>query len=443
MGCESREKENVVIGFLGSMLAFVFVFGIVVFAHECGHFIVAKIFRMRVLALSLGFGRVLWKFQRGETEYKICVLPLGGYVKLEGNEGSTGNPNDFSLKPRWQRLIVLFSGPATSVLLAVAVVAVCFMGGHHSAVIVTASSTIGAVEVASPAEKAGLLAGDTVVAIGGKPMRRWSEVHYAVMLSGGHPLVFSVKRGGKQFSVTVFPENIDKSHDVWSAGIWPVIPVRVESIIEGSPAEHAGILAGDKVLALNDIRILNPVALVQYLLSRAGKTVSVRVLRGERSLTIAVVPEEKDGKGIIGVKLAPAKTSLSIWQAIPASVRTNKEVVVNSAKVIGDMFRGKREAGKTIAGPIGIAEISGKVAREGIMDLLFWVGLLSMNLGILNLLPIPLMDGGNISILLIEIIARRDLPPRARGVINFAGLLFIVFLFVFSTFTDLGRIFSK
>ena len=416
------------IDILGNALAFIFALGIIIFVHESGHYLAAKGFGMRVLTFSLGFGKRLWGFQRGETEYRLAALPLGGYVKLSGEEPGEGgdDPRDFPNRPRWQRIVVYLAGPAMNAVLAVLLVAVLFMVGIEVPALQNIPTEVGTVEPGSPGAAAGILPGDDVVAVNGKAVERWQEVAFAVMTSVGREVALELERDGRRLTVRVVPQKLPEV-DLGDAGIYPRVLPRIARVVPGSPAESAGLQLGDEVRGVDGRRLANPAEFVEYIEGKRGVEVRVEVLRGGAPLTLAVVPADQDGKGKIGVGLSIAQR-YGPWRALVESVRFNGEIAHQSLVVVGKIFTREVKARSALAGPIEIAAQSGAAARSGLKNLAYLIAVISVSIGLLNLFPVPLLDGGQILLLLVESVIRRDLPLALKERINQVGLVLIVLL---------------
>ncbi len=424
---------------LSSILAFVFAIGVIIAVHEFGHFAVAKAFGMKVLAFSLGFGKRIWGFQRGETEYKICALPLGGYVRLSGEEDSnaTDDPRDFVNRPRWQRILVYLAGPAMNAVLSLVLIAGLFMVGIDVPALQTISPVVGSVVDGSAGQRAGVQPGDEIVAIDGRAVDSWDDVAFTVMTSIGKPLAVEVDRAGSRQTLTVTPVKPDDA-EFGDVGIYPKILPRIGSIGAGSPAAAAGLQVGDEVRAVDGRPIGNAGDLVAWIEPRAGQTVTLEVLRDGQRRELAVVPADEGGKGRIGVQLT-VEQRYPFGQAFVESARFNWNIVRQSLAVIGKIFNREVAARSALAGPIEIAAQSGAAVRSGFKDLFYLMGVISISIGLLNLFPIPILDGGQILLLLIESVVRRDLPVAFKERFAQLGLVLIVLLMVTVLWFDLSK----
>lgn len=425
---------------LNDIPAFLLVLGVIIFVHEGGHYLMAKAFDIKVLTFSLGFGPKIVSFQRGETEYRIAWLPLGGYVRLGGEspEESTGDPRDFQCRPRWQRVFVYLAGPAMNVVLAIGLVAVVLMLGFGLPFLHDIPPVVGAVEPGSPAAVAGLRPGDEVVEVGGKEAKSWETVAMAILESPGRPVRLTVVRESKRLPITVVPSMVPQ-YEVGDAGVYPKVLPKVSLVNPGSPAEAAGFHEGDELRAIDGRPLASDLDFVSYIEAHAGKPVVATVERGDRLVDLRVTPrDDGSGKGKIGVGLTVA-VRLAPWPALVESVRYNWNVASQTMALVGKLLTGAMKPQSALHGPLEIGKLSGEAARQGAPFLLHLVALVSLSIAILNLLPIPVLDGGQIFVLLVESLIRRDLSLRLKEVINMMGLAFIVLLMVTVIFFDVRR----
>ncbi|MGE5234438.1 MAG: RIP metalloprotease RseP [Acidobacteriota bacterium] len=428
---------------LTNTLAFVVALGLIIFVHEGGHLMMAKAFGMRVLTFSLGFGKRLWGFERGGTDYRVSALPLGGYVKLFGEnpDESTGDPGEFLGRPRWQRAVVFFAGPLTNIVFSVALIAVLFMIGIEVPDLQSIPPVLGTVEAGSSAAAAGLKPGDRIVEVNGKPVARWQDVGFELMAAPDRPVVVRVERGKERFAATVTPGKVPRYEYGDTAGMFPIVLPRVAQVVAGGPAEKAGFQRGDELRAVDGKPITDAADFVAAIESRAGQETRVEVARGGRNQVITVVPAAEaraGGKGKIGV-------SIGVYQrygpaeAVVQSVRYNWGIVTQTFAVIEKILSRQLAAKTALSGPIEIAAMSGAAARSGWKSLAFLMGFLSMSIAVLNLLPLPILDGGNIFILAIEGVLRRDLSLRVKERIAQVGFLLLVMLMVMVLYFDLVK----
>jgi len=430
------------IDILGNTLTFLFALGLIIFVHEAGHLLVAKYFDVRVLTFSLGFGKRLWGFRRGETDYRVALIPLGGYVQMAGEEENeaSDDPRDFVNKPRWQRILVYIGGPFMNVVLSVLLIAAVFTVGIPVPIPADAPPVIGTVVEDSAGERAGLLEGDLIVSMEGTPVEDWDEVNFRFLTSPGNEVPVEVVRGEERVSVVVVPEKVPQL-EYGDAGVYPKSLPRIEAVLPGRPAAAAGLLAGDIVRRLDRKPILNQADFIESLQESPGQEVLLEIVRNEAVLEIPVTPADVDGKGQIGVNVGQ-ETYLQRYpplEALRESVKFNVETVQRTFVVLGKLFSGEMAAKSAFSGPIDIASMSGAAARSGAERLFFLIGLISISIGILNLLPVPVLDGGQIVILLIESIRQRDLSIGLKERINQVGFFMIVALMVMVLYFDIAK----
>lgn len=424
---------------LGNALAFIFALGVIIFVHEAGHLVVAKLFKIRAVTFSLGFGKRLWGFKRGETDYRVSLIPLGGYVQLSGEDPSEvgDDPHEFLNRPRWERVLVYLAGPAMNVVLAIFLVAIVYMIGIEVAAPPRLPAVVGAVATGSPGERAGLAPGDEILEIAGKQVTQWEEVLFEVLTAPDRTLPVTYRRGEEVLETEITPER-EPRNNIGQVGVFPEMMPRIGGLFAGDPAEQAGFEIGDEVRKVDGRAIGGRADFVEHLAENPGQPIEVEVLRDAEPVTLTVVPRERDGRGWIGVSL-----SSGVFQrfgpvdAVVESVRFNAAVTVQTFSVLGRIFTGRMEARTALAGPIEIAAMSGAAARSGLNNLLHLMGLISISIAILNLLPIPVLDGGQITILLVESLFRRDLSLRLKERINQVGFLMIVMLMVVVLYFDL------
>ena len=426
--------------FLTNTLAFAFALGIIVFVHEAGHLLVAKAFGVRVLTFSLGFGKRLWGFQRGETDYRLSLVPLGGYVRLGGEnvEEATGDPRDFLSKPRWQRIGVYLAGPAMNVVLAILLFAGLFMVGIEVPNLAAIPAVVGSVEPGSSAARAGLAKGDRIEKIQGKPVVAWQDASLALLTAPNRPVVLEIRRGGRTFQATVTPK-VDEKYQIGdTAGIFPVIRPQLTEIFDNSPAAAAGFQLGDEVWAVDGRPIVDTPAFVAYIESKPGQKVDIEVHHGPERRVVPVTPRNEGGKGRIGVRLGFFQR-YPPGEALRASVAYNWQIVTETFHVLGKLFTREVPPGGVLAGPIEIAAQSGAAARTGFKYLLHLMGFISISIALLNLMPIPILDGGQITILLLESAIRRDLSLRFKELVIQFGFVMILLLMAFVLWFDLKK----
>ncbi|MEM7480649.1 MAG: RIP metalloprotease RseP [Acidobacteriota bacterium] len=427
--------------FLSFIYAFPFALGIIIFVHEAGHLLVAKAFKVRVHTFSLGFGKRLWGFQRGETDYRVSLIPLGGYVKLGGElpEEASGDPREFLSKPRWQRILVYLAGPVMNVVLAIALIAGVFMVGTSTADLPDIEPVLGGAVEGSSAAEAGLRRGDRVLAVGGESVDSWPDVMLALLTSPNRPVQLQIERGDERFEATVTPGSIEKYEVGDLAGLYPQLRPSIVEVAKGSPAAAAGLKAGDQLATVDGIAVLDSASFALYIEQRTDTAIDLGVLRKGEPMVLKVTPAtSEDGIGRIGVSLGIYQKYGPI-EAIVQSVRYNRQILEQTVAVIGSIFQGDIPAKGALGGPIEIAVQSGRAAQVGFKSLIHLMGFLSISIGMVNLLPIPILDGGQILMLLVESGIRRDLPMRLKEAFAQVGFVMILLLMAVVLYFDLAK----
>jgi len=449
-----------------SILAFIVVLGITISIHEFGHFAMAKLLKIRVLVFSLGFGPKLVGFTRGDTEYRLSPIPLGGYVKMAGENYDAdrqGTPDEFLSHPKWHRFLVAVSGPFMNIFLAVVIFTLIFSQGVYVPKYLSGPTVVGPVTNQSVAGDSGLQTGDRIVSVSGNRVGTWEDMEVALSTSKKDSISLGVQRGDRTLSIALKADKLDLVDSGTLGFKAPLSKTIVDSVIDKSPAAEAGLRKGDQILSvrvdgergdtfsqiLNIISKSEGVPLV-FEIFRPDKgtefdpwQTSRRDLPGSlKELTI--VPVEKDGQVLIGFSydIPMNLNKFGLGTAFVESVRFNYEKATLTFQIIGRMLKGSASV-RTLSGPIGIAQLSGDAARTQDMGVFFTlIGIISLQLGIFNFLPIPILDGGVIALLLIEGLIRRDLSLDLKEKIVQVGFVFLILLMGFAVFNDLSKIFN-
>ena len=418
-----------------NILAFILVLGFLIFAHEAGHFFFAKLFRVRVLVFSFGFGKRLFGFRRGDTDYRVSLIPLGGYVRMAGDtpeENEKGADDEFLSKPKWQRFLILFAGPLMNILIAIGIVAAVAMIGTEE---VVTKPVIGQVVPNKPAARAGLQPGDRIVSIAGERMEDFDDVRLAISMNADTPLKIVYLRDGVSRTTTLTPERENSDYGpVGRAGINYGIEPVVGRVEKDSPAAKAGVLAGDRIVSAAG-KPVHEMGDFAKLSSETNGVLPIEVMRGTQKVAITLPPmrEAEDlGRGVIPQTVV---TKLSFVPAIRHSVRENWKMLRYAGAAVARMFRPEGSV-KELSGPISIARISGDMLRRGWLPTIMLMAMISLQLGVMNLLPIPVLDGGHIAILLVEGVARRDLSIRAKERIQQIGFAALAALMIVVLYND-------
>jgi regulator of sigma E protease len=423
--------------------------GIMIMIHELGHFWAARYFDVKVETFSFGFGPRLFGFRRGDTDYRFSLILFGGYVKMAGEQVGDENghdPRSLLAKPRWQRLIIAFAGPFMNVVLAVGLLTGLYMVKYQRVSDADMQAIIGFVMPDSPAAKAGIQEGDRIVKLDGKENPTWEEVGLKEVESAYRLMHLTIQRNGKSFDTTVTPTLGERS-GLGFAGWDERGQIQLGEVTPNLPADKAGLKKGDLLIAANGQPIHSHTKFQQITQNSGGKPIDIEFERNgqKRQVTVRPVFAGIDGpeRWMIGVmpqqKLSLITTKLSFPDAFHESLRQN----VKGAMMIAQFLKGvveRRMSAKNITGPIGIAQLSGEAAREGPLAFFLLMSMVSLNLAIFNLLPIPILDGGIILMLLVEMILQRDLSLSVKEAVFKVGLVAIMVIFAFVIYNDISRL---
>ena len=427
-----------------SILAFVFVLGVLIFVHELGHFLMARRIGVRVLTFSLGFGPKLVSFRRGDTEYCISAIPLGGYVKMAGEnpeDARTGAADEFLSKTKWQRFQVLVMGPVMNILLALVVMAGVLYQGAQVAAFEQQPVVIGSFAESSAGAKSGLKLGDRVITVDGKPVDTWEQLSLAIVPKARREVTIGYVRNGQAGTVTVIPDAQGK-FEMGDIGIQPMVHPEVLDLEAGKPAAIAGLQKGDVVLAAADQKDISRERLVQLIKGHEGQPLPLVIKRGNSTQTVTVVPQKIGQQVMIGAQLSVFETRTvepGPLEAIKLSFQKNWEWTKLIVQTLGGLFT-RETSVKQLMGPVAIADLSGTAAQAGWIQLFSLMAMISLNLGLLNLMPIPVLDGGHIFILALEGLARRDFSMKVKEKMLLAGFVLLLMLMVTVIYNDLMRI---
>jgi len=427
---------------LETIFAFLVVFGVLVFIHEFGHFFMAKLTGVRVEVFSFGYGKRLFGFRRKGTDYRVSLIPMGGYVRLLGEGMYEPRENisaeDFMAKKRWQRVLILLMGSLMNIILAIVLVAAINMNGVNSPEYLDQPPVIGWVEPGSPAAKAGLEVGDLISTISGRKVKTWTDVEIAIGSRPDRLLVLEIERQGQRLTLPLKTEKRSR-YALGYAGFMARALTQVRMVTANSPAEKGGLKPGDVILAVNG----KPVyfyEFVEVIEANPETELDFLVERGGQNITLKITPRREGRVGKIGILQEP-KSVIKKYRFFPAVAQSFKDNIRNAFLVIhfiADLFTGQAST-RQLGGPLEIANFSYAAMRLGFMALVSWIALISLQLGIINLFPIPVFDGGQIFVLLLEGLFRRDFSPRLRQVWMQIGLVIFIALVVFIILNDIVK----
>ena len=445
-----------------SVLAFLVVIGILIVIHELGHFVMARLSGVGVERFSIGFGPVLWRYRGPETEYCLSAIPMGGYVKmmgddenpLEGGAGPTVDPaKAFNGKPLIARFLIVFAGPGMNFVLAAVIFAVVFMIVGRP----TLPAVVGGVTPDSPAARSGLAPGDRIRTIDGRPVEHWDEVARLVRDGQGKALDLVVAGPeGAERRISLAPTRVMEKdifgdeREVWDLGIIPHVAPTIGDVVGGYPAAQAGLRSGDTVVAIEGRPVVTWSDLAESISKRADQPTRLDLRRGSETLAITVTPKAvkergPDGKettvGRIGISPLPASVYVRAnpVAAVRDGIEKTAEITALTAVGLWKIVVGQLDR-SNIGGPIQIAQAAGEQARHGLPSLAFFTAVISVNLALLNLLPVPMLDGGHLLFFVCEAVLGRPLSVRKREVAQQVGFVLLLMLMVFAVYNDLVRI---
>ncbi|MGH7391385.1 MAG: RIP metalloprotease RseP [Candidatus Rokuibacteriota bacterium] len=446
-----------------TILSFVVVIGILILIHELGHFLVARWSGVGVERFSIGFGPVLLRWRGRETEYCLSAIPMGGYVKMMGEEspleGGGGTvaydpAKAFSLKPLWVRFLIVFAGPGMNFVLA----AVIFMIVLAAVGRPVWPAVIGRIAEDSPAAAAGLRTGDVVVAVQGRPVEHWEDLERVIAASEGRPITLRARRGDAEPTITVTPRQttvrdpiFKDPKQVWEIGAGPKLTPQIGAVTPGSPAERAGVKPGDQVVAVAGQPVFTPEELMLAIQKRGGQTFDVTVEREGRRLPLSVAANVVKDKGPTGEEIEVGRIGVSIvtrtvnyaaygpLEAVWYGLVRTWDMTVLTIRGFWMIVTGQI-ALSNLGGPVQIASETGRQAQEGVAPLALFTAVISVNLAVLNLLPVPMLDGGHLLFFIIEAVLGRPLSVRKRELAQQVGFVLLMLIMVLALYNDLVRI---
>ncbi len=426
-----------------TIVAFVFVLGVLIFVHELGHFLMARRIGVRVITFSLGFGPKLIGFTRGGTEYCVSAVPLGGYVKMAGEtpeDPRSGHPDEFLSKSKWERFQVLLMGPVMNILLAVVLTWIVLMQGAHEFAFLERAPVVGAVDKGSPAERSGIKPGDRILRVAGHAVPTWRDLSVAIGARAKRDVSLEVARGAETLDLSVVPEARTK-YEIGDIGVYPDAHPTIRLITAGEPAAKGGLRVGDVVVAFNGQTVTYSSQLTESIAKYPNKPVVFSVLRAGQPLDVHVTPMLNGKKGWVGLSVGDEFRTVRLgpWEAAKGSVVTNYQTATQIFQTLVGLLT-REYSPRQLMGPVAIAQLSGESAALGWVALFSFMAFVSLNLGIINLLPIPVLDGGHIFIMALEGLARREFSTRVKEGMLLAGFAALMLLMVTVIYNDLTRI---
>ena len=435
--------------FLTSVVAVIGVLGFMILIHEFGHYAVAKLLGVRVEQFAIGFGKRLIGFRKGETDYRINAIPLGGYVKMSGEnpmDQRTDDPREFMNHSRWHRFLIAIAGPAMNILLAIFLLTTVYMVHYEYPVYLDKPAVLDGVKPGSAAAQAGLLAGDRIVKVDNIDNPTWEQLEPRVWLSPNQPLTVTVQRGNQVFDKTIVPKPVTSS-EVGSAGWYAENSVVVGRVEPQLPAAKAGIKEEDQIVALNGQPVHSLESVIDSLQQTKDKPVDLTVLRAGETLHFTMSPvlskteDPKENRYRLGFsnKGEVKVTTLPFSKALSLSLERNRQYSLMILELAKKLVQRKISL-RAVSGPIGIAQEAGYAAQQkGWTPLMELTAGISLNLGIFNLLPIPILDGGVILFLAIEGLMRRDISMNIKERVYQAAFVFLVLFAVMVIYNDLMK----
>ncbi len=445
------------------IIYFAITIGILVFVHEFGHFIAAKLCGMRAEVFAIGFGKRLFGWNKkdgfsfgalpkdfdgeGHTDYRLSLLPLGGYVKISGMVDESFDtefadkepqPYEFRAKPTWQKIIVITAGVLMNLLLTIAVFwGINFFHGQGF----TKTTTIGYVNPKSSADSLGFKTGDKILTINGKTVANWEQVMTDIYINTiGQNLKFKIDRDGRDLVIDVPRKKVPSPDNnkifLIQSGIKPYIL----EVLPKSPAKKAGIKSGDILLKLNNKVLYSMEQTQDIIKSHKGIVLPLEVLRDKDTVNLSVTP---GSDGLIGVQLGLAPTVPVVYERFGFLQSFSKgwdgivKVTEATFKMAGSVIGGKIAFGKAFAGPVRIAEFAVRSADNGIVSFLSFLAMLSLSLAIINIMPFPVLDGGHLVMIIIEGITKREIPIKVKIAIQNVGFVLLLLLMALIIYNDI------
>jgi regulator of sigma E protease len=423
-----------------TLIYFLIVIGILVFVHELGHFVVAKRAGVRVEKFSLGMGPKVVGYKKGDTEYVLSALPLGGYVKMAGenpDEESTGAADEFQSKTPWQRAKIAAAGSLTNIVLAFVLMPLVYMIGTYA----EGPAKVGFVEKDSPAAKAGFRAGDVITEINGRRIDDWTKALSLIAVNPDTEVSVTLDRNGEKKVLSLRPEAATELR-IGSAGLIPDMPAEIGRMRPGLPAEKSGLKVNDKILSVDGVTIYHWNQFSLAIKESGGKRLRIAIERDGKRQELPVTPVMDGGRYVIGVEpiVRLVFTKHGFAESIGLGFRKTLETVDLTFITLKKLLSFQLSI-KTLGGPVMIAQMSGQAAAAGLSTFIALMATISLSLGMLNLLPIPVLDGGMLVFLAIESVRGKPLSQKVMSVAQGVGAALLISLIVVVSYNDVMRLF--
>jgi regulator of sigma E protease len=440
-----------------TLLAFILALGPLIIFHELGHYVVARLCGVKVLRFSIGMGRIVWsrRFGPDQTEWAISMLPIGGYVKMLDERDPTTAPTsdadlarEFTRQNVWKRIAIVAAGPIANFILAIVLMAALFMHGKEEP-----GTRLRAMPTTSAVYLAGVRGGDVVTAVNGRAVQSWTELRWEIVRAAidKHAAELTLHGSGSAPYRAVLPAGrmgaLDVDGDVLGVlgmQMWRPRPT-IDKVLPGGAAARAGLREGDLVTSIDGKPIADGIAFIDAVRGAAGKTLQVGVQRGAEQLVLPLTPEREpqSGKGLVKLMIAQAPEMVTVQAgplaAFAKGARRTWETSAMTVKMIAKMIVGEVSL-KNVTGPITIADVAGQTARSGLEPFLEFIAFISISLGVMNLLPIPVLDGGHLLYYSLEVLTGRPLPARIGEIAQRAGVGLLFMLMALAVFNDLVRL---
>ncbi len=425
-----------------TLIYFIIVIGVLVFVHEFGHFIMAKRAGVRVEKFSLGMGPTIpgMRVKKGDTEYVISALPLGGYVKMAGenpDEESTGAPDEFQSKTVWQRAKIAVAGPLTNILVALLLMPLVYLVGTYA----EGPARVGYVDKGSPAEKAGFQAGDVIREINGREISDWTMALSLIAVNPDTNVAVVLDRSGERKELTLRPEAATELK-IGTAGLVPDLPAEIDRLRPGLPAEKAGLKVHDKILAVDGVTIYHWNQFSSMVRDSGGKGLAFLIERDGKRLEQVITPVKDGGRYVVGVEpfIHMVFKKYGLVESVRLGFQRTLEVADLTVITLQKLVTLQLSI-KTLGGPVMIAQMSGQAAAAGLSAFIGLMATISLSLGMLNLLPIPVLDGGMLLFLIIEALRKKPLSRRVMEVSQAVGAALLITLIIVVSYNDVMRLF--